>query len=227
MRPLVVLVGSVAAVLIAGFLLSATVFRPPAAADRLQGVTVTLGAFSIDDLADGRNRLDVSVVLTSPADIDECIAFALDEPFSGLDPVNQMGLETVIRDLAANGATVLFSTHVMQHAERLCDRVVLVARGRKAFEGTVGRDRQAAEAFELRAVRRIPHPLRLGRRGKPARIQCPMHRETKSEPPRDLRQLRIKPETATRQRLRRPIIQMTPVGFGRTPELPEDRLQRT
>ena len=83
MRPLVLLVGSVAAVLIAGLLLSATVFRPPAAADRLQGVTVTLGAFSIDDLADGRNRLDVSVVLTSPADIDECIAFALDEPFSG------------------------------------------------------------------------------------------------------------------------------------------------
>ena len=61
----------------------------------------------------------------------------LDEPFSGLDPVNQQGLETMIRDLAAQGATVLFSTHVMQHAERLCDKVVLLARGRKAFEGTV------------------------------------------------------------------------------------------
>ena len=61
----------------------------------------------------------------------------LDEPFSGLDPMNQQGLEAMIRDLAANGATVLFSTHVMQHAERLCDKVVLLARGRKAFEGTV------------------------------------------------------------------------------------------
>ena len=61
----------------------------------------------------------------------------LDEPFSGLDPVNQQGLEAVIRQLAADGATVLFSTHVMQHAERLCDKVVLLARGRKAFEGTV------------------------------------------------------------------------------------------
>ena len=61
----------------------------------------------------------------------------LDEPFSGLDPVNQQGLEAMIRGLAANGSTVLFSTHVMQHAERLCDKVVLLARGRKAFEGTV------------------------------------------------------------------------------------------
>jgi len=56
----------------------------------------------------------------------------LDEPFSGLDPVNQGVLEDVIRDLARGGATVLFSTHVMQHAERLCDRLLLLARGRRA-----------------------------------------------------------------------------------------------
>ncbi len=61
----------------------------------------------------------------------------LDEPFSGLDPVNQLTLEAVIRDLAARGATVVFSTHVMQHAERLCDHVVLLARGRKVFDGSV------------------------------------------------------------------------------------------
>ena len=60
----------------------------------------------------------------------------LDEPFSGLDPVNQGVLEEVIRDLAKGGATVVFSTHVMQHAERLCDRLLLLARGRKVFEGT-------------------------------------------------------------------------------------------
>jgi len=71
----------------------------------------------------------------------------LDEPFSGLDPVNQQGLESVIRDLAANGATVLFSTHVMQHAERLCDKVVLLARGRKAFEGTVAEARGTSRRF--------------------------------------------------------------------------------
>ena len=68
----------------------------------------------------------------------------LDEPFSGLDPVNQQSLETMIRDLAKRGATVVFSTHVMQHAERLCDRVVLLAGGRKAFDGTVAEARAAA-----------------------------------------------------------------------------------
>jgi ABC-2 type transport system ATP-binding protein len=68
----------------------------------------------------------------------------LDEPFSGLDPMNQQGLEQMIRGLAADGATVLFSTHVMQHAERLCDKVVLLARGRKAFEGTVDEARSTS-----------------------------------------------------------------------------------
>ena len=71
----------------------------------------------------------------------------LDEPFSGLDPVNQQGLEAMIRGLAADGATVLFSTHVMQHAERLCDKVVLMARGRKAFEGTVAQARATSPRF--------------------------------------------------------------------------------
>ena len=87
----------------------------------------------------------------------------LDEPFSGLDPVNQQGLESVIRGLAADGATVLFSTHVMQHAERLCDKVVLLARGRKAFEGTVAEARATSRRFlelegdiDAEAVSRLP-----------------------------------------------------------------------
>jgi len=61
----------------------------------------------------------------------------LDEPFSGLDPVNQQVMEEIIRDMAKRGRTVLFSTHVMQHAERLCDRILLLAKGRKIFDGTV------------------------------------------------------------------------------------------
>ena len=61
----------------------------------------------------------------------------LDEPFSGLDPVNQGLLEEEIRRMSAAGSTVVFSTHVMQHAERLCDRLLLLARGRKKFEGTL------------------------------------------------------------------------------------------
>jgi ABC-2 type transport system ATP-binding protein len=61
----------------------------------------------------------------------------LDEPFSGLDPVNQALLEQMIREQAEAGRTVLFSTHVMEHAERLCDRIILMARGEKVFDGTV------------------------------------------------------------------------------------------
>lgn len=61
----------------------------------------------------------------------------LDEPFSGLDPVNQGLLEDEIKRASAGGATVVFSTHVMQHAERLCDRLLLLAKGQKRFEGNL------------------------------------------------------------------------------------------
>jgi ABC-2 type transport system ATP-binding protein len=61
----------------------------------------------------------------------------LDEPFSGLDPVNQQVMEEIIRDMAKRNRTILFSTHVMQHAERLCDRILLMAKGKKIFDGTL------------------------------------------------------------------------------------------
>ena len=65
----------------------------------------------------------------------------LDEPFSGLDPVNQEGLERLILRERDRGATVLFSTHVMAHAERLCDRLAIIAGGKRRFEGTVAEAR--------------------------------------------------------------------------------------
>ena len=74
-------------------------------------------------------------VLAAIAHEPDLIIF--DEPFSGLDPVNQRVLEETIRAEAAAGRTILFSTHVMEHAERLCDRILLIAHGRAAFEGTV------------------------------------------------------------------------------------------
>lgn len=73
-------------------------------------------------------------VLAAIAHEPELIIF--DEPFSGLDPVNQRVLEQTIRAQAEAGRTILFSTHVMEHAERLCDRIVLIAQGKKAFEGS-------------------------------------------------------------------------------------------
>lgn len=67
----------------------------------------------------------------------------LDEPFSGLDPVNQERLEALVRREQVRGATILFSTHVMAHAERLCDRLAIIARSERRFEGTVDEARAA------------------------------------------------------------------------------------
>ncbi|MFN2472306.1 MAG: ABC transporter ATP-binding protein [Sphingomicrobium sp.] len=61
----------------------------------------------------------------------------LDEPFSGLDAINQGELEALIKRQAAAGITILFSTHVIAHAERLCERVAIIAEGKVAFEGRV------------------------------------------------------------------------------------------
>lgn len=66
-----------------------------------------------------------------------------DEPFSGLDALNQGKLERMIRTLAERGTTVIFSTHVIAHAERLCDEVAIIAGGKVPFAGPVdlARDR--------------------------------------------------------------------------------------
>lgn len=77
----------------------------------------------------------------------------LDEPFSGLDPVNQERLEALILAERDRGATVLFSTHVMAHAQRLCDRLAIIAGGRRRFEGTV----DEARGLLPQQVRYVPH----------------------------------------------------------------------
>ena len=65
----------------------------------------------------------------------------LDEPFSGLDAINQARLEHLIRAEASEGATIIFSTHVIAHAERLCERIAIVAGGKIRFEGKVSEAR--------------------------------------------------------------------------------------
>jgi len=61
----------------------------------------------------------------------------LDEPFSGLDPLNQEAFLGLVRELRAGGTTVLFSAHQMQLVERLADRVILISEGRFAAQGTL------------------------------------------------------------------------------------------
>jgi ABC-2 type transport system ATP-binding protein len=61
----------------------------------------------------------------------------LDEPFSGLDPINAQALKDTVIDLKRQGKTVIFSTHLMENAERMCDAVCIIARGEKVLDGAV------------------------------------------------------------------------------------------
>lgn len=61
----------------------------------------------------------------------------LDEPFSGLDPVNLETLREAVLDLRRQGATVIFSTHDMAMAERMCDAIFMIYRGRKVLDGSL------------------------------------------------------------------------------------------
>ncbi len=67
----------------------------------------------------------------------------LDEPFSGLDPINQQALRDIVADLRRQGRTILFSTHIIEHAERLCDHVCILARGRVVAEGPLAEVKRA------------------------------------------------------------------------------------
>jgi len=61
----------------------------------------------------------------------------LDEPFSGLDPVNVRLLRSLIDELRREGRTIIFSTHVLASAEALCDRIFMINQGRKVLDGSI------------------------------------------------------------------------------------------
>ncbi len=75
----------------------------------------------------------------------------LDEPFSGLDPINQDVLEEIVREFHAKGTTILFSTHLMDQAERLCERVCLISKARKVLDADL-KELKAAERKGVVAV---------------------------------------------------------------------------
>jgi ABC-2 type transport system ATP-binding protein len=87
----------------------------------------------IDELSKGMAQKVqfIGTVLHEP----ELVLF--DEPFSGLDPISQDTLLDAMLELKAKGVTVLFSTHVMEHAERICERILLVDRGRELVSGSL------------------------------------------------------------------------------------------
>ena len=61
----------------------------------------------------------------------------LDEPFSGLDPINVEIVREMILDIKRDGRTVIFSTHVMEQAEKICDSILLINKGKKIIDGTI------------------------------------------------------------------------------------------
>ena len=61
----------------------------------------------------------------------------LDEPFSGLDPVNVELLKEAVKELNKNGATIIFSTHRMEHVEELCESICILKRGKQVAEGSI------------------------------------------------------------------------------------------
>jgi len=85
----------------------------------------------LEDLSKGMQQKVqfISTVLHEPE------LLVLDEPFSGLDPINQEVLEAIVLEFRRSGMTVLFSTHLMDQAERLCERVCLISRARRVLDG--------------------------------------------------------------------------------------------
>ena len=67
----------------------------------------------------------------------------LDEPFSGLDPINMTLLKDLMLELNADGATIIFSTHIMEQAERLCEKICLINAGKIVLEGDLREIKQS------------------------------------------------------------------------------------
>src|ERR1051326_726930 len=91
------------------------------------------GNAKVDELSRGMQQ-KVQFIATLLHDPELVI---LDEPFSGLDPINAQALKDAVVELKRRGRTVVFSTHVMENAERMCDAVCIIARGEKVLDGQV------------------------------------------------------------------------------------------
>ena len=91
------------------------------------------GEAKVDELSRGMQQ-KVQFIGTVLHDPDLVI---LDEPFSGLDPINAQALKDTVVELKKRGKTVIFSTHLMDNAERMCDSVCIIARGDKVLDGSV------------------------------------------------------------------------------------------
>jgi len=114
-----------------------------AAVERVKNWFIKFGMESwwnkkVEDLSKGMSQKlqFVTTVLHEPKLI------ILDEPFSGLDPVNTNLIKDEIYNLAKNGSSIIFSTHRMEQVEEICDHIILVNKGKKILDGGVGQVKQ-------------------------------------------------------------------------------------
>jgi len=96
----------------------------------------------VQDLSKGMQQK----VQFATALIHEPALVILDEPWSGLDPINADVLADVVEEIRASGRTVLFSTHGMEQAEKVCDGICIIARGKKVLDGKLKDIKRAATA---------------------------------------------------------------------------------
>jgi ABC-2 type transport system ATP-binding protein len=94
-----------------------------------------------------QQRAQIAAALVHEPDL-----LLLDEPFSGLDPMAVDALTALLREVAARGVPVLFSSHQLELVERLCDRVVILADGRVVADGEVQQLRRERGGAQLRLV---------------------------------------------------------------------------
>ena len=99
----------------------------------LRGAGKDWGEANVEDLSRGMQQ-KVQFIATLLHDPDLVI---LDEPFSGLDPINAQALKDTVIELKRRAKTIIFSTHMMDNAERMCDAVCIIARGEKVLDGPV------------------------------------------------------------------------------------------
>jgi ABC-2 type transport system ATP-binding protein len=102
----------------------------------------------VQDLSKGMQQK----VQFATALIHEPALVILDEPWSGLDPINAEVLREVVEEIRADGRTVMFSTHGMEQAEKVCDFVCIIARGKKVLEGNLREIKRAASSEGLVAL---------------------------------------------------------------------------
>ncbi len=116
----------------------------------------------------------ISAIVSEPS------LLILDEPFSGLDPVNAEVLKDAVLEVRRAGTTVVFSTHDMAVAERMCDRIFMIFRGRKVLDGTLDEIQNAygSDTVRLRVeggaelLRRLPGVTSVNDYGQLQEVRC-------------------------------------------------------